>query len=59
MMRVIQCQGERQGYCKRCYDNGKWNRHWMCFLYKVEGFDGCYCRDCVKEMQKEREANNG
>ena len=50
MMKVVQCKGEGQGSCKRCSDNGKWNVTWMCFLYKIEGHEGCYCRDCVKEM---------
>lgn len=49
-MKIIKCKGEGQGSCKRCSDNGKWNRMWMCFLYKIEGYEGCYCRDCVKEI---------
>lgn len=53
MISVTQCKGEGQGSCKRCTDNGKWNRAWMCFLYKIEGLDGCYCSDCVKEIRKE------
>lgn len=52
-MKVTQCQGEGQGSCKRCSDKGKWNRTWMCFLYKIEGYDGCYCADCVKEIKAE------
>ena len=56
-MKITQCTGEGQGSCKRCYDNGKWNRKWMCFLYKIEGYEGCYCSDCVKEIKKEREKN--
>ena len=47
-MKVTQCTGEGQGSCKRCSDKGKWNRNWMCFLYKIEGYEGCYCSDCVK-----------
>lgn len=27
----------------------------MCFLYKIEGYEGCYCLDCVKEIRKENE----
>lgn len=50
-MKITKCTGEGQGSCKRCSDNGKWNRTWMCFLYKIEGYEGCYCRDCVKEIQ--------
>ena len=45
-MKVTQCTGEGQGSCKRCSDKGKWNRNWMCFLYKIEGYEGCYCSDC-------------
>lgn len=52
-MKVTQCKGEGQGSCKRCTDNGKWNRSWMCLLYEIEGHEGCYCRKCVKEMQEE------
>ncbi len=45
-----QCEGEGQSSCRKCLDNGKWNSSWMCFLYKIEGYEGCYCRDCVKEI---------
>lgn len=54
-MKVTQCTGEGQGSCKRCSDKGKWNRIWCCFLYKIEGLEGCYCSDCVKEIISERE----
>lgn len=50
-MKVTNCTGEGQGSCKRCSDNGKWNRTWMCFLYKIEGYEGCYCETCVNEIQ--------
>jgi hypothetical protein len=53
-MRVVQCEGEGQGSCKRCSDKGKWNRTWMCFLYKIEGYEGCYCKECVKEIQTKK-----
>ena len=52
-IKVTQCKGEGEGSCKRCADNGKWNRSWMCFLYKIDGYDGCYCSNCVKEIAKE------
>lgn len=52
-MKVTKCKGEGQGSCKRCSDKGKWNRMWMCFLYKIEGYEGCYCADCVKEIKAE------
>ena len=49
-MIIKTCKGDGQGSCKRCSDKGKWNRTWMCFLYEIEGYEGCYCRDCVKEI---------
>lgn len=55
-MKITKCNGEGQGSCKRCSDNGKWNRTWMCFLYKIEGYEGCYCGDCVKEIQNKEKA---
>lgn len=51
-MKVTQCEGEGQGSCKMCTDNGIWNREWMCFLYKIEGYEGCYCSDCVKKIRQ-------
>ena len=51
---INRCQGEGQGSCKRCSDNGKWSRHWMCFLYKIEGLNGNYCSECVKAIKDER-----
>ena len=56
-MKIVKCQGEGQGSCKRCTDNGKWNRIWMCFLSKIEGYEGCYCNDCVKAIQAESEVS--
>ena len=53
-MKVTKCTGEGQGSCKRCSDNGKWNRNWMCFLYEIEGYEGCYCVDCVKAIEEEQ-----
>lgn len=52
-MNVIKCEGNGQGACKRCFDQGKWNIMWMCFLYHIEGYEGLYCHDCVKEILKE------
>jgi len=49
-IKVTRCKGECQGSCTRCTKNGKWNRNWMCFLYKIEGMDGCYCSDCMREL---------
>ena len=54
-LKVIQCEGHGQGSCKRCLDNGKWNRMWMPFLYKIDGLDGCYCWECVKELDDQKD----
>lgn len=51
-MRVTQCKGEGHGSCKMCSDNGIWNIYWMCFLYKIEGYEGCYCFDCVEKIRQ-------
>lgn len=45
-----QCEGEGQGNCKKCGQ-----RSWMCFLYEVDGAEGCYCLECAKELEKLRE----
>ena len=55
---VTQCKGNGAGSCKRCTENGKWNQNWMCFLYKIDGLDGCYCRDCVKEIKENEHMEN-
>lgn len=52
-MKYYMCKGEGHGSCKRCSDKGKWNRKWMCFLFKIENISGCYCSDCVKEIASE------
>lgn len=50
-LKITKCTGEGQGSCKRCNDYGIWNRHWMSMLYKIEGYEGCYCSECVKEIK--------
>lgn len=52
-MKFMKCSGEGQGSCKRCFDKGIFNRTWMCFLYRIEGLEGCYCANCVKELLDE------
>lgn len=52
-LKITRCSGNGQGSCKRCEDNGIWNRHWMTMLYKIEGFDGCYCPKCVEAIKEE------
>lgn len=54
-MKVTRCEGEGQGSCRRCEENGKWNRNWMCFLFRIEGREGCYCSKCVEEIRKEKD----
>ena len=49
---ITQCKGEGQGSCKMCSDNGIWNRYWMSMLYKIEGYEGCYCSDCVRKIRE-------
>jgi len=50
-MEITQAQGNGQGQCALCKKRGKWNVQWMCFLYKVEGKEGVYCKDCVNELK--------
>lgn len=52
-MKVVRCQGEGQGSCRRCTEKGIWNISWMVFLYKIEGMEGVFCSNCVKEIQEE------
>nr|DAW20231.1 MAG TPA: hypothetical protein [Caudoviricetes sp.] len=56
-MKVTQFVGEGQASCKRCLEKGKWNKNWAVFFYKIEGYEGCYCSDCLKEIRREY-ANN-
>lgn len=55
MTKISKCTGEGQSSCKRCTDNGKWNRTWCSLLYKIEGLEGAYCYDCMKEIVKKME----
>lgn len=50
-MRIKQAQGNGQGQCALCKKRGKWNVQWMCFLYKIEGKDGVYCKNCLAELK--------
>lgn len=54
-LKITQCKGEGQGSCKRCDDHGVWNRYWMSMLYKIEGYEGCYCSECVKKIKDEED----
>ena len=55
-LKITQCKGEGQGSCKRCNEHGIWNRRWACFLYKVEGMEGCYCWACATKLVEEAES---
>lgn len=48
-MNVIKCEGNGQGSCKRCLDQGKWDRMWMCFLYHIEGMVGAIVMIALKK----------
>lgn len=50
-MKITQAQGHGQAQCVLCKKRGKWNVQWLCFLYKVEGKDGVYCKNCVDELK--------
>ena len=50
-MKITQAQGEGQGQCALCKKRGKWNVQWMDFLYKVEGKEGVYCKNCADEFR--------
>lgn len=50
MVKMRQCEGNGLGTCTLCNRKGIWNRRWMCFLYKIDGMDGCYCYDCANEI---------
>lgn len=50
---MIKATGEGQAECPRCRELGKWSHTWVCFLYKVEGHEGCYCKEHAEEFDKE------
>lgn len=51
--KIIKCQGDGQGSCKRCKELGRAHINWTTFLYKIEGLEGVYCYSCVSAIQKE------
>lgn len=55
MLKIIRCEGNGQGSCKRCDDKGIWNRYGMSSLYKIEGQEGYYCEECIKEIIRKEE----
>lgn len=50
-MKITQAQGNGQGQCTLCKKRGKQNVQWIDFLYKVEGKEGVYCKNCVDELR--------
>ena len=50
-MKITQAQGNGQGQCALCKKRGKWNVQWMVFLYKIEGKDGVYCKNCADDLE--------
>jgi hypothetical protein len=52
-LKITRCTGNGQGECTRCKQLKGWSREWMTFLYKIEGRDGLYCGDCVRQIAKE------
>lgn len=56
-MKITQAQGNGQGQCAGCKKKGKWNVQWMTFLYKVEGKEGVYCKECIDLMKWEEHIN--
>lgn len=51
-LKVSQCSGNGQGSCRGCSEKGIWNSHWMTFLFHIEGLDGCFCKNCVLDLDK-------
>ena len=56
-MKITQCKGKGIGSCKRCEDYGMDSRNWMCFLYEIEGMEGCYCEYCVEELRRDADSD--
>lgn len=54
MLKIIRCERDGQGSCKGCNDKGIWNRHWTCFLYKIEGAGRLLLREMHKRNYEER-----
>ena len=52
-LKITRCTGEGQGECVRCKRLKGWNRIWMSLLFRIDGVDGLYCFDCVREIRKE------
>ena len=56
-LKITQCiaDSDIKGVCRMCSErNGSWNVVNMCSLFRVEGYDGAFCSDCVKEIKAGR-----
>ena len=51
-LKITKCVGEGQAECKRCAEIKGFNRNWVSMMYKIDGYDGCYCSDCVETMER-------
>lgn len=51
MVEIKRAEGNGQAQCKGCKDKNKWRVQWVTQLYEVEGKEGLYCFDCVKEIR--------
>lgn len=52
MTKIRRCTGNGMSECKRCKSLGKFSFCFDTWFYKVEGRDGRYCFDCVKEITR-------
>lgn len=45
---AYECKLNEQVFCTLCHSSGiRFNSH-MFILYRIDGFDGLFCPDCVK-----------
>ncbi len=57
-MKITQAKGNGQSQCRRCKELGKWNVQWCCFMYEIEGYEGHYCSECMKEIKRQENEND-
>lgn len=51
MVEIKRAKGNGQAQCRGCKNKDKWNVQWCDFLYEIEGKEGLYCFNCVKEIR--------
>ena len=49
-LEITRCSGEGQGICRGCFDDGKMRRYPISRLFRIDGLNGYYCSDCVKNL---------